>query len=386
MASNVMTLTRSAAALASANGMTAGDVAIVRNKFQTATDREFEEFMAYCRITRLNPVKGEAILIVYGRGDNRKATIITTQAGLRTIAERAGGYHPAKPGDTVWTYTKYHLERQRWLNEADAIRMVEDREKVMAEIQANMPPKLDNPAGLLECRTVIYKEGVPVEGIALWVAYAPLTPHPECFELKDTGDFWPNKDGSPSNRKRMRKIVRPGVNPDDHMILDLTGRWGKDGPGMLAKCADVRALKAAFPDQFGHTFITEETSDKMVADTMTACELAEVGEVERRQHAVGAGGEKYPWNDEHGNMQYFSAGQFGDAVLKSVRACKYREDYDNLWKVSFATDTFNDFWAAHKADALDVKEQYEDIRDRLPNRPKPVTIEHDREEGVPEHA
>jgi hypothetical protein len=384
MAPNNVVAIRNAAALAGRQHDAASNMAIIRAKFEQATEREFEEFIAYCRVTGLDPIKGEAILVVYGKGNNRKCTIITTQAGLRTIAERCGGYHPAKPGDTVWTYTAYQIERQKWLDEAKVIRQRDEREKVLAEIADNMPPDATNPAGLLECRTIIYKHGQPVEGIALWTSYAPLTPHPDCFEMRDTGEFWQNKDGSPSNRKKLKKIVRPGINLADHMILETSGRWGVAGPDMLEKCANVRALKAAFPDQFGHQVIGEETFDKTIADTWTASELAEQGEIQRRQNAIGIG--MYAWPDEHGEVRHFKIGEIGDAILKSVRACQYREDFDKLFAMRVTQETMNLFWANKRNDALDVKAEFERIAEGLPRKPKTAPVAPEQVESGPASA
>lgn len=354
-----------------------------------ATADEFDMFIGYCRVKGLDPIKGEAILVVYGKAskERRKATIITTQAGYRTMAERAGGYHPAKPGDTVWTYTPYHLKRQQFLDEAGSIFIIEERKARLIEIEANMPAHPDNPDGLLECRTVIYKHGQPVAGIARWKAYAPLTPADDCFEWVGTGEYWTDKQGNPTTREKQRRKVKQGVNLNNNMVLDASGRWVKDGPGMLEKCATVHALKAAFPDTFDDKFNTEDTIEHMRVADLTASELAEIGEQERRQHAVGQSKDEYVWNDgsESGDAIY-PAGQFGDAVLKSVRACKYIEDYIALTERRINKEFFNRFWANHKNDALDVKEAMDEIKDRLPTKPKPVTIEHEPAESVPAHA
>lgn len=356
-----------------------------------ATNDEFDSFIAYCRVKKFDPIKGDAILVIYGKGDRRKATIITTQAGMRSMADRSGDYHPAKPGDTILTFTPHHLKREKLL--ADAINILEDGilkgEDTSAAYNARvalinkiMPINPANPFGLLECRTVVYKKGVPAEGIARWVEYAPLTPDPECFDMVGTGEYWQNKDGSSTNREKKRKVVRPGINPLEHLILDRSGKWATAGANQLHKCATVHALKAAFPDHYDHTFNTEETMDKTIAEERTASELAELGEQERRLSAVGfTSAELYAWADKNGDISHYPPNAYGDAVLRSFRECKFLDEYERLKKRN--TEAFNRFWAMHKNDALDVKIELDKLKEKLPRRPEAVTIEH---EGVPPNA
>lgn len=354
-----------------------------------ATNDEFDMFVNYCIAKGLDPFTHDAILVIYGKGSKdqskRKPTIITTQAGMRKMAARAGGYHPAKPGDTVWSINEYETERQRYLNEAARIFDKPARDARLLEINTNMPVDPVNPYGLVECRTKIYKHGEPVEGIAFWQEFAPLTPSPECFEWVGTGDYFENRDGS-QGKERKRRRIKQGINPADHMILDTSGQWGSGGRNMLSKCANVNALKAGYPDQFDHRFQTEETMERMAVADRTASELAEIGEQERRQHAIGQSSDEYAWTDGKGSDGVYPANQFGDAVMRTVRACKYREDFDSLMAQRLNKEYFNRFWATHKNDALDVKAEFEAFADRLPKRPAAVTIDHDAQEGVPAHA
>lgn len=354
-----------------------------------ATTDEFNMFIEYCMVKDLDPFVSEAILVIYGKNSQdpskRKPTIITTQAGMRKMAERAGGYHPAMPGDTVWTYTPYHLERERLLAETPLIFEIEKRTARIAEINHNMPADPANPAGLVECRTVVYKHNKPVEGIALWSEFAPLTPHPDCFEWVSTGDYFQNRDGSQGKEKKRRR-VKSGINPAHHMVLDMSGRWEKGSVGMLAKCANVNALKAAFPDHFDHKFDTEETVEHLRVSDATASELAEIGEQERRVNAVGQSKDEYAWTDGKGNDGIYPADKLGDQIMRTVRACQYREDFESLMDQRLNKEYFNRYWANHKNDALTVKAEFEAYGKALPAKPKPVIIEHEPAEGVPAHA
>lgn len=355
-----------------------------RTHAPAATNDEFDSFIAYCSVKRLDPIKGDAILVVYGKGERRKSTIIVTQSGMRAMADRTGNYHPAKPGDTEITYTAYHLQRKALLDAATAIFNIQERTARIKEINDNMPIDQSNPFGLVEVRTVVYKNGIPAEGIARWQEFAPVTPSPQCFDLEPTGEYWNNnRDGSPGREKK-RKVIKPGINPLDHLVLDTSGKWGSAGINQLHKCATVHALKAAFPDDYDHRCNTEETMDKTFAEERTASELAELGEQERRLNKIGqTSPELYAWANNNGDVLHYPPNAFGDAVLRSVRACKFRDEYDRLMERTPNKTTFNVFWAMHKNDALDVKTEFDNFKEKLPNRPEPVTIDH---EGVPTNA
>lgn len=368
-----------------------GEIGMMRrNLAPDATAGEFEMYLGYCQAKGLDPMKGDAILVVYGkdRKDKRKATIITTQGGYRTIAARCGGYHPAKPADTVWTYTEMHLARQELLNAAvKQLKETLDRPAYLERVNAintAMPPDPQNPFGLLECRTVIYKNGVPCEGIAFWSDFAPLKPDDACYEWVGTGETYAD-----SGKEKRRKRIKPGINPLDHLVLDTSGQWGSASRNMLEKCASVKCLKAGFPDHFDDRYQTEETMARTAAEYRTFSELADIDEQERRQKAIGQNSkEEYQWSDLQGNDGIYPADKFGDAVLRTVRACQYYEDVERLKSLRLNTEYFRRFWAAHKNDGLDINIEIEKLRSKLPHKPAQaaVIIDHREDEGVPAHA
>ena len=127
-----------------------------------ADDSEFQMFLEYAIAKRLDPFLGHIIMIVYKtkkQGERRKPTIITTQAGCRVLAARCGDYSPAKPGDTLFTYTAHEIERQLLLDEAAKIFKKDERAARLADINENMPPDPANPSGIIKCETCNYKDG-----------------------------------------------------------------------------------------------------------------------------------------------------------------------------------------------------------------------------------
>jgi phage recombination protein Bet len=118
---------------------------IRRTVAKDCTEDEFAFFIAYCRATRLDPLRNQIYAIVRGKGDQRKMTIQTGIDGYRSIAIGTGKYRgqvgPEWCGpDGVW--------KDVWLDEGPpaAARV--------GVLHADMPQ--------------------PVYGVALWKEYRVL--------------------------------------------------------------------------------------------------------------------------------------------------------------------------------------------------------------------
>jgi phage recombination protein Bet len=328
-----------------------------------ATDSEFEMFIQYAIAKQLDPFLGHLIMIVYGdenkrrkQGEapkRRKPTIITTQAGQRVLAARCGDYHPAKPGDTVYTYTAYELARQKKLGEIACVFAKDMRSALTQEFNDNMPADPNNPAGLLKVETKLYKGGEPVAGEAFWTEFAPLKADPNIYEWVPTGEVYEDS-GKAINRRQLKE----GMNPADHMILDTSGQWGKMARVMLSKCATVRGLTAGWPEHWAGVE-TEETMAKTIASDWTAAEMIEIEQSERRAKAVGMSKDEYPWVDHQGTLVFVAAGAYGDTVLTAARNASTLDELASMQLRN--REGMTRFWAMHKADALDVKAEIDCI-------------------------
>src|SRR5689334_19561587 len=141
-------------------GWTPRQIDTIRRTVAADTDgAEFDLFMEYARVKGLDPFSKQIIAIVFSKDNpkKRRLSIVVTQDGQRVLAARCGDYHPAKPGDTVYTYTDLQIERARLLAEAAKIFKKTEREDRIRDINENVPPDPTNPAGILKVETKLWK-------------------------------------------------------------------------------------------------------------------------------------------------------------------------------------------------------------------------------------
>jgi phage recombination protein Bet len=75
------------------------------------------------------------------------------------------------------------------------------------------------------------------------------------------------RNGPSTKTKRKRK-------PTGKMALDASGNWSKMPRVMLAKCANMVALRAGWPETFAGAYAEEEL-DRAKAQDLTASEMVE---------------------------------------------------------------------------------------------------------------
>jgi phage recombination protein Bet len=146
----------------------------------------------------LDPFSKQVIAIVFSKNDaeKRQMTIITTQEGCRVLAARCRDYRPEE------TEPEYEYD-----------------------------PSLRgpaNPLGIVKCTVKLWKQDsngcwYPVNGTAYWDEFVPLKTNPNAYEWVGTGEYWPNRDGTPSNREKKRKQLRQGAVIEQ--TVDDSGQW-----------------------------------------------------------------------------------------------------------------------------------------------------------------
>jgi phage recombination protein Bet len=181
-------------ALVSAAGLVHTDT----NGTQTAAPRPVvAAFLQHCARTGLDPFARQIYAIARKNRGNLQWTTQISIDGARLVAERTGQYE----GQTTPEFT------------ADGITWTE-------VWLAAEPPKA--------ARVGVHRRGfkAPLYAIALWEAYAVYQ------------DEWVN--GSKTGSQK------------------LSAMWAKMGPLMLAKCAEMLALRKAFPQDLSGLYTTEE--------------------------------------------------------------------------------------------------------------------------------
>lgn len=282
---------------------------------------EFDLFIEICRRQALDPFKRQIYAQVYNKdkADKRQLVIVTSIDGYRSKAQRSGDYRPQE-------------------------------EETKFEMDAAARNPQSNPLGVIRAIVRVFKFGPdkqwhPVVGEAHWDEFAPID---EGFDLVDKGEKWP--DGNP---KKTRV-------PNGKKTLKA-GNWQNMPHVMLSKCAEAQALRRGWPDVTSGLYVHEEM-DKVELD-LTATEEVESFEKEERLRRT-AGRDTVPAIFEMTEgLQLIPVGKFADRVLEHISQFDTAERFD-FWKEQNVR-ALQTFWAHNPNDALNLKKEMEDKRNKL---------------------
>jgi phage recombination protein Bet len=171
---------------------------------KTLNDSEFNIFVHHAKTTGLDPLKNQIFAYVFSadKPDKRQMAIVIGINGYRAMAHRTGDYLPS-----------------------DAAPKITKRKTLVSEI---------NPKGLIKAAVIVrvYRHGEwhNVMGVVSWDEIAPI-------------------EGSPNNR-----YIKSG------------SPWLSKPEFMLAKCAEVAALRKAFPDIFSNVYEENEIDKAKTLD------------------------------------------------------------------------------------------------------------------------
>lgn len=309
---------------------TARQIALIKSTVaKDCNDEEFNLFFEVARGKGLDPFLGQIIPMIFSKNkaDKRRMTIIISRDGQRVIAQRCGDYRPASKPPTY---------------EFDA---------------ALKGPT--NPKGIVSATVYLWKQDArsgqwfEVAGQAFWDEFAPLSYAANAYLYEDTGDTWPN--GDPKKTKTLK--------PDAKQSLDDSGNWAKMPNLMIAKCAEMQALRAGWPAQFSGLY-DEAEMDKAKVDDLMASEIVLQEREEQRLKAIGgADAITVTWGDGWA-LENVPLGQFAD------RAAEFIRDSDaatvEKWQQANRAG-LQQFWARSPADAHEVKKLIE-AKTGVPNR------------------
>lgn len=262
---------------------------------------EFDQFIHICKAVRLDPLRRQIYAFVFNKNDakKRQMTIVTSIAGYRAIADRTGCYRPGRA------------------------EVILDPELIDAKT---------NPRGISHASVAVYKhahgEWHEVTETAYWDEFAPLK---EIWkDDAPTGQFFldPKKDGW----RRMPRV-------------------------MIEKCAEAKALRRAWPDDFAGLAVEDEVDRQMTIDA-TATELADMAASEKRFELIGgANCITIDWcNGEP--LAREAVGSFGDKAIAYVRKnIAMAEEFAERNEANL-----REYWARDKSGALALKREIEDAR------------------------
>jgi len=267
------------------------------------TPQEFDLFIEQCRMYGLSPITKQIYAVVYNAKNEakRNVTLIVGINGLRSIAERTGRYRP-------------------------------DDRPPRYEIDPAFRDEQTNPHGLIRAEVTIYKadargEWFPVTDEAYWDEYAPVEE-----EWK-----WGEKKG---------ERIKTGEKT-------LGGMWGKMPRAMLAKVAEARALRRAFPEMSGLYSDDEMARADAEERDRTASEI--VAEQEREQRRARLGDEKaiLLLFEATGNQEAVPVPRVTGRLIDYYRRAESTGQLD--WFVSANKEALKQFWAEDGESANEAK-------------------------------
>lgn len=298
-------------------------IALIKKTVAKDTNQdEFNLFVEVARGKGLDPFLGQIIPMVFSKdkADRRKMTIIISRDGQRVIAQRCGDYRPASRPP-----------------------------------QYEMDPGLKSPAnplGIVSATVYLWKQDprdgtwYEVAGQSFWDEFAPLKEVCAAgYEWVETGEFWDN--GKPKKRKQPKGEVS--------YVLDDSGNWAKMPRLMIAKCAEMQALRAGWPSQFAGLYDEAEMDKAKIAD-LDASEIAAHAEEAERMRRIGAADSiTVTWGDGWA-LENVPTGQFADRAMEFIEGA----DHDTLDKWRQANRVgLQEFWAKSPGDALALKKAME---------------------------
>jgi phage recombination protein Bet len=307
-------------------------LALIQNTVaKDCNNDEFNLFVEVARAKGLDPFLGQIIPMIFSKANanKRKMTIIISRDGQRVIAQRCGDYRPASKTPS------YELD-----------------------------PELKGPAnphGIVSATVYLWKqdaktsEWYEVAGQAFWDEFAPLSYSASQYNKVNTGEFWP--DGNPKIEKTLKE--------DAVASLDDSGNWCRMPRLMIAKCAEMQALRAGWPEQFTGLYDEAELDRAKVLD-LTASEIVEHEREESRLKLIaGNDAITVTWGDGWA-LENVPVGQFMDRALAFIK----ESDPVTISKWADANrDPLRIFWAKSKSDALELKRVIEAVK------PKPIVID-----------
>jgi len=205
---------------------------------------------------------------------------------------------------------------------------------------------LDNPLGIVDCtvRVRIFRHGDwhYMSERLRWNERAPIIEDAEHVTWEDTGETWPDS-GKPKRRKVTSGEVVKKLDPSKP-------NWAKMPETMLSKCAEVAAIRKAFPNLAQGAYAPEELDWTHTIEG-TAEDITNKYESEQRQQLIGGPSITLDWCDGE-PLAFVPVGQVHDRVEEWLR--------DNADKAQLFRNRnvvgLRQYWSHDKAAALTVRQ------------------------------
>lgn len=299
---------------------TSRQIALIKDTVaKDCNNDEFDLFVEVARGKGLDPFLGQIIPMIFSKSDpaKRKMTIIISRDGQRVIAQRCGDYRPANKPPTF-------------------------------EYDAALKSPV-NPKGVVTATVYLWKQDpktntwYEVAGQVDWDEFAPVKKDAEGgYEYVDTGEVWKDSGKPKMQKKAIGQIIEK---------LDDSGNWARMPKLMIAKCAEMQALRAGWPEQFSGLYDEAEMDRAKVLD-MDASQIVEQAREANRMKAIGgAGSITVTWGDGYA-LENVAVGEFADRAIEHIRSATKAEAI--RW-ADANREPLRMFWAKQPGDALELK-------------------------------
>jgi phage recombination protein Bet len=267
---------------------------------------EFDQFVHICKTVRLDPLRRQIYAFVFGKDKDRRMTVVTSIGGYRAIAERTGNYRPGKT------------------------------ETVLGE----PADPLANPLGVSHAVATVYKyvhgEWHEVTETAYWSEFAPLK------------EIW--EDNQPTGRFRLDP---------------KKDNWRRMPRVMIEKCAEAKALRRAWPDDFDGLY-SEDEMDRAHSIDLSATELADEAAAEAKLALMGGKDALTVCWEAGTPLERVPAGQFCDRAMAWARVKdRTSTEIEIWWRNNLAAR--GEYKAKHGAEYLEFQKEWEKNKLRVEN-------------------
>lgn len=307
---------------------------VKRTAFKDCNETEFDEAVAVARELRLSPLRKQIYAFVFSKSEPAKRNMVLVVGidGARSVAARTGRYRPDNRAPR-YTYDE------------------------------NLKKEATNPLGLVSAEVSAFTfsngEWHEIVGVAYWDEFAPIvrSAAEDEYEWVGSGTYYPDGHKRAGEEKQFKRL-KPGANVTARLDPKKDG-WRKSARHMLAKCAEMIALRKGWPEDLSRVYAEEETHRGQVIDAeytdLTPSQMASAADVDKRQELLG-GPALFATFDEHGTLERIAVGKFADKMLEVTRGMS---PATVAALVERNREALREFWAHSKTDALALKTELE---------------------------
>lgn len=286
-------------------------------------DDEFRQFVHTARHLGLDPLRKQIYAFVFNKTkNNRSMSIVVGIDGARKIAAKSGDYRPD--------------EREPDFEYSEAAK------------------SKCNPLGIVKATVTVNKfsHGAwhPVPGVAYWEEFAPISYPDSCWDWVDTGRKYEDS-GKPIKAKRLRE----GVTQAD-LELDTSGQWERMPRVMIAKCAEMQALRRGWPDDLSNVYEQSEIDKATIID-LDPVEAVEEAQRSYRQARIGGPAILMAMSVSE-PLEGVPAGKMADKTIERIGQIEMSSELQ--WFRDTNREAFRQLWAHSKDDGLQVNKAFDE--------------------------